>query len=83
MKSTREQQRNALKCILFAVGGQAALARLLSTSKLTVKPQNVQFWLKTGKIPAEHVLRIEHYTGVSRYELRPDVFCFPEDLALT
>ncbi len=51
-------------------GGQAAMARLLG-----VRPQAVNQWAKGRRpIPARHVLAIEAATGVSRHELRPDVF---------
>jgi len=31
-------------------------------------------WLRARKIPAERVLRVEELTGISRHDLRPDVF---------
>jgi len=52
-----------------AVGGQSKLARLLN-----IKPQAVQHWCSTGKIPAERVLPVETATGISRHELRPDLY---------
>lgn len=52
-----------------AVGGQAGLARVCS-----VTPQAVMQWVSKGKPPAGRVLQIEEATGVSRHELRPDVF---------
>lgn len=30
------------------------------------------------KVPARHVLAVEALTGVSRHELRPDIFGMPE-----
>ncbi|PZP64983.1 MAG: hypothetical protein DI604_25710, partial [Delftia acidovorans] len=30
------------------------------------------------KVPAERVLEVERVTGISRHELRPDVFGHPE-----
>lgn len=50
-------------------GSQSALARML---KLT--PQTVQRWCAIGHVPAERVLEIEKATGVSRHELRPDIY---------
>ncbi|MCE1001853.1 transcriptional regulator [Pseudomonas sp. NMI1173_11] len=52
-----------------AAGGQSKLARLLN-----IKPQAVQHWCSTGKIPAERVLSVETATGISRHELRPDLY---------
>lgn len=50
-------------------GGQSALARILK-----VTPQAVQKMCASGRVPAERVLEIEKATGVSRYELRPDIY---------
>ncbi len=50
---------------------QAELARICGQ-----KPQAVTRWLRTGKVPAHHCLTIEQATGagVTRHDLRPDVF---------
>lgn len=35
-------------------------------------------WLQSGKrLPAEHVLKVEAATGVSRHLLRPDIYPLP------
>lgn len=60
---------NAAAKAAKAVGGQSALARLLECT-----PQAVQKMCATGRIPAERVLKIEELTGVSRHELRPDLY---------
>lgn len=52
-----------------AAGGQSALARILK-----VTPQAVQKMCASGRVPAERVLEIERATGVSRHELRPDIY---------
>lgn len=39
-----------------------------------VKHPTIHSWLRTGRIPAERVLAVEAATGISRYDLRPDVF---------
>lgn len=52
-------------------GGPAALAKALGG----VTPQAVSQW---KKVPAERVLEVERVTGISRHELRPDVFGQPE-----
>lgn len=41
-----------------------------------VSPQAVHKWLENG-VPAERVLEVEKLTGISRHELRPDVFGDP------
>lgn len=60
-----------------AVGSQVAIATLCE-----VTPQAVNQWVKKGKAPPEHVLTIEAATGVSRHELRPDIFGPPPSSAL-
>ncbi|MND81871.1 hypothetical protein D3C80_736810 [compost metagenome] len=55
----------------YSVGGPAALAKALGS----VTPQAVSQW---KKVPAERVLEVERITGISRHELRPDVFGQPE-----
>jgi DNA-binding transcriptional regulator YdaS (Cro superfamily) len=53
-----------------AVGGIAALGRLLGLCR-----QTVQNWGKHDRqIPAKHIVEIERLTGVPREELRPDLY---------
>jgi DNA-binding transcriptional regulator YdaS (Cro superfamily) len=50
--------------------GITQLARVVG-----VRPPTIHVWLRsTGHVPAHHVLAVEAATGVSRYELRPDVY---------
>lgn len=59
-----------LQRALAISGGQVALAK-----KIGAKQQHISWWLnKSKRVPAERVLAIEQATGISRYELRPDVF---------
>lgn len=66
--------REALKRACDSVGGQKPLASRIGTSQ-----SMVWYWLVRAKkgVPAEYVIAIERATGVSRYELRPDVFLPP------
>lgn len=51
-------------------GGQSALGRLVGVSQ-----QSVSKWVKRSKpLPAEHVLTVEAATGISRHDLRPDLY---------
>lgn len=59
----------AIERAVKAAGGQSALARVMKVS-----PQLVYFWQKKGQVPVKHVLAMEKLTGVSRYDLRPDVY---------
>jgi DNA-binding transcriptional regulator YdaS (Cro superfamily) len=48
------------------VGGLSALSRILG-----IKHTAFYRW---GRVPAERVLQIEKATGVSRHDLRPDLY---------
>lgn len=51
-------------------GSNAALARICGIS-----PTAVWKWVQSSKqVPPEYVLRIEAATGVSRHDLRPDIY---------
>lgn len=63
----------ALQKAIAISGGQVKLANAINTSQ-----QNISNWLKSGKVAANKVIPIEKETGVSRHELRPDIFP-PED----
>lgn len=59
---------DAAKRAAESAGGLRALAR-----QLNVSYQAVQKWLKSG-VPPTRVLEVEEVTGISRHELRPDVY---------
>lgn len=61
----------ALKRACEVAGGQKSLADRIGTSQ-----SQVWYWLARSKkgVPAEFVLPIERETGVSRHELRPDLY---------
>jgi DNA-binding transcriptional regulator YdaS (Cro superfamily) len=60
----------ALELAREKAGGQAALARICERSQ-----PSVWKWFQSSKrLPAEHVLRVEAATGVSRHWLRPDIY---------
>lgn len=63
------EAKTSLQKAIDAVGSQAALA-----SKIGKTQQTISHWLKTGRVPAEMVLPVETASGVSRHELRPDIF---------
>ena len=59
---------------VLAAGSQSALAR-----KIGLTQQHVWNWLyRMGQVPAEYVIRIEKATGISRHELRPDIYPIEE-----
>lgn len=59
----------AIERAVEKAGGQQALADLCG-----VKYQAVQKWIRGKRVPAERVLAIESATGVSRHDLRPDIY---------
>ncbi|MCW2407871.1 MULTISPECIES: transcriptional regulator [unclassified Sphingobium] len=60
----------ALMKAIEMLGGQSAMARLCE-----LKQPSVWKWTRSSKrIPAEYVLRVEAATGVSRHDLRPDIY---------
>ncbi len=57
------------------VGSQTKLAAAINTTQ-----QNIWWWLyQANAINAEYVIAIEKVSGVSRHELRPDIY--PKDEA--
>ncbi|HZV57723.1 MAG TPA: YdaS family helix-turn-helix protein [Sphingobium sp.] len=62
----------ALQEATALAGGQSAIARICG-----VRQPSVWKWLQSSKrLPAEHVLKVEAETGVSRHLLRPDIYPF-------
>ena len=59
----------ALARAIESAGSQQALADLLG-----IKSPSIAEWKERGRIPANRVLDIERLTGVSRHELRPDLY---------
>ncbi|NBJ13225.1 transcriptional regulator [Microvirga arsenatis] len=59
-------------------GGPVGLARLLNEIGVEITSQAISQW---QRIPPARVLDVERVTGVSRYELRPDLYPPPTDLA--
>lgn len=56
---------------------QSKLAAAIGTSQ-----QNISNWIRQEKsLPAEFVLRTEEATGISRHELRPDLYPRDEQAA--
>lgn len=60
----------ALRSAVKRAGSQSAFARLIG-----VTPQAVQKWVaRKRELPPTYVLAAEAGTGISRYDLRPDVY---------
>ena len=66
----QDELDSPLARVCKALGGQSALARLIGKDQSTIHDR-----LRADRpIWAEHVLAIEAATGISRHELRPDIY---------
>ncbi|WP_294266445.1 YdaS family helix-turn-helix protein [uncultured Sphingomonas sp.] len=64
----------ALQAALARAGSQSALARICGVGQPAVWK-----WLQASKrLPPQHVLKVEAVTGISRFDLRPDIY--PRDI---
>jgi DNA-binding transcriptional regulator YdaS (Cro superfamily) len=61
-----------MEAVLRAIEGGGGLRSV--ADKLGVRYQAVQKWRASGRVPAERVLALEAVSGVSRSELRPDLY---------
>lgn len=50
-------------------GGCSALGRSMGITHAAIRR-----WKLLGRVPAERVLEVERLTGISRHELRPDIY---------
>lgn len=66
--------KSAVKRAIRKVGSQSNLARLVG-----VTPQAVQQWEAANRVSVRKVLEVEKATGISRHDLRPDIY--PRDAA--
>lgn len=64
----------ALRTAISNAGSQTKLAERIGKTQ-----GHISQWLRRGTVPAEMVLTIERASGVSRHELRPDLY--PEEAA--
>ena len=67
---TLAESPTALDRAIEKAGSQSALGRLIGKRQSVISD-----WLRFGRgVPAEFVLKIETATGVSRHDLRPDLY---------
>ena len=70
-----ESMKKAFELAVSRARGQSSLSRELVRRGIAVSQQRLWHHLRIkGMCPAELVLAIEEIVGVSRHELRPDVF---------
>lgn len=62
---------SALARAVRAAGSQSAFGRIVGRRQSTVA-----HWLAAGQMPADEglVLKVEEATGISRHDLRPDIY---------
>lgn len=63
------ESESALAKAVRAAGSQSEFGRLLGKRQSTVRE-----WLLADRLPAEFVLLVEDKMGVSRHDLRPDLY---------
>lgn len=56
--------------VIEVLGGASKVAAALKLKSASV----VLNWRARGQVPAERVLEVEKLSGISRHELRPDIF---------
>lgn len=67
---TKPTPYEALMLAIDKAGSQAEIARIAGVSGPAVWK-----WVQSSKrVPAEFVIKIEKATGVSRHDLRPDIY---------
>lgn len=64
------KKTSPVDAVIKALGGPSKTAIALGISN----PSVVMNWRTRRQVPAERVLEIEAATGISRHELRPDIF---------
>lgn len=60
---------NAIDKAIQIAGGQVKLADAVGCRQATVS-----YWAKVGRVGHNFTLKVEAATGVSRHELRPDLY---------
>ena len=60
---------SAVEQAIDTYGGAAALARRLGISR-----NAISLWRQNGRVPQSRIDEVERLTGISRHDLRPDIF---------
>lgn len=61
--------KTALKTACAKMGTAKALA-----GAIRVAPSTITYWLLKGRVPADFVAKVEYVSGISRHDLRPDIY---------
>lgn len=66
---------DAFRAAVAQIGTQQAMAK-----RLGVAQPSIWRWIRSKRgVPGEHVLAVEQATGISRHDLRPDLY--PREVA--
>lgn len=65
-----EQKRSPVEMVIEKLGGPTKAAFALGIDN----PSVIANWRTRGRVPPERVLEVESVTGISRHDLRPDIF---------
>lgn len=68
-KARQIPMKSAVKRAISKAGSQSELARLVG-----VTPQAVQQWEAANRVSVRKALDVEKATGISRHDLRPDIY---------
>ena len=71
------EQSSPVERVIDALGGLTSAATALGIKN----PSVVANWRTRGQVPADRAIEVERITGISRHELRPDIFGQPERAA--
>lgn len=63
------EPQSVIEQVFFLRGRAAEIAR-----RLQISAQAVGKWRRSGRIPIERVIDVEQITGISRHDLRPDIY---------
>jgi len=69
-----EKKNPHLTKALAKIGSNSEVARRLTAMGKGITHQAVSSWERKGKLPVERVLDIERLSGVSRHDLRRDIY---------
>ena len=64
-----ETMKRALDRAVVEAGGISALARAVEVSR-----QTIHNWINSGRVTTDYAIKVEGATGISKHDLRPDVF---------
>jgi DNA-binding transcriptional regulator YdaS (Cro superfamily) len=71
-----KKRQAAIRRAVEIVGGEKACAKEFGCTF-----QAIQFWIRKGRVPAKHIIKLEQLSGVTRHEIDSDIY--PESVPCT